>query len=646
MKKLISLLLLILVFSLTLGLCSCDLIFGEKPEEEVEEPGDGEEEGDEEEEKIPTISLIGITLPSKELVYDGESHSTEIVGEITNADVTVKYEGNGVTDAGTHTVVAKFYYKDTYLEGKDLTATIKIARATVDVYGIYFNGKTVIYDGKEHSLTLGGELPAPITVEYEGGGKSAVGEYTVTAKLKVDEKNYEPIPDMEATLRIIDGPSAFAGAYLEDLGATYDGKAHMLAVGGVGSDVEVSYSDTAKTNAGEYKIVATLTKGGESAALTSTLTVYPRRLSVSAADATYTYTGSKRSIQLVFGEGDDLDGIIVEEIGNGTAAIGVHTVIFRFSLAENMRGNILYQPDIKATLTINPNPNSKSSGLEFEANSAGNYVVTGYTGAATGVIIPEKYTNSLGIEGRVVGIAPGAFEGNTRIEYVYIHAGVRTIGNKAFSGCTSLKSVTISSGVTAIGALAFEDCPISDIEIPDSVTAIGQGAFRGTSPSRIKLPFIGGSKTTSNPYIGYIFGASAYGGNEQFLPESLKTVVLSDSCTLIPAYSFFGASGIDEVIIGTGVKEIGISAFSGCTSLKGLFIPSTVTYIPAAANNYNSPIYNCADGFVIATDAASALTGWAIRYDILNESARAEKLFATDYEGFLKAIREELFLKK
>ncbi len=625
------------------------MLFGEKPDEEIEEPGDEEEkeEGDGEEEKIPTISLIGITLPSKELVYDGEAHSTEIVGEITNADVTVKYEGNGVTDAGTHNVVAKFYYKDTYLEGKDLTATIKIARATVDVYGVYFNGKTVIYDGKEHSLTLGGELPAPVTVEYEGGGKSAVGEYTVTAKLKVDEKNYEPIPDMEATLRIVEGPSAFAGAYLADLGATYDGKAHMLAVGGVDSDVSVSYSDTAKTNAGEYEIEATLTKGGESVTLTSVLTVYPRRLSVSAADATYIYTGSKRSIQLVFGEGDDLDGIIVEEIGNGTAAIGVHTVIFRFSLAEEMRGNILYQPDIKATLTINPNPNSKTTGLEYTYNSAmGGYVVSGYSGAASVVIIPEKYTNELNVENRVVGINAGAFEKNTRIEYVYIPASVRKIGNRAFAGCVSLKSVTISEGVTAIGSLAFEDCPLADIAVPDTVTAIGQSAFRGTSPVRIKLPFIGGSKNTSNPYIGYIFGASAYGGNEQAVPKSLKTVILSDSCPSIPAYSFVGATSVEEVIIGTGVKEIGISAFSGCTSLKGIFIPSTVTDIPAAANNYNSPIYNCADGFVIATDAEATLSGWAVRYDILNEDARAEKLFATDYEGFLRAVREKLFLKK
>ena len=633
---------------MAIALTSCDMINsllgGEEEKEEIVVPDDGEDvEENPEEEKKPVISLAGITLPSLELVYDGKEHSTEIVGTLPDG-VSVKYEGNGATDAGEHTVKAKFYYNDAYLEGKDISATIKILRARIDTYGVYFSSCTVVYNGEGHSLELS-SVPEGVTVEYVGNGASAVGEHTVTAKLKVDEKNYEPIADMTATIRIVDGPAVFAGARINDLDVTYDGREYTLSINDV-PGIEAHFTNAAATNAGTHTATVVLTSGEESLTMTPVLTVHPRRISVSAEDATYTYTGSKRSIKLVWGFGDEMDGIIVTEIGNNTAAIGEHKVTFRFSLSEAMRGNVEYIPDVTATLTIKPNPNNNATtGLEYMSSSNG-FVVTGYTGAQSGVIIPENYTNSLGVSGRVVGIDAGAFEGNTKIEYVYIPPTVKNIGNKAFSGCTSLKSVTLSYGITAIGSLAFEDTAIADVIVPDSVVAIGQSAFRGAKVERITLPFIGGSRKTSNFYIGYIFGASAYGGNAQFLPETLKTVILSDSCPLIPAYSFYGADKIEEIVIGKGVTEIGISAFAGCESLIGLYIPKTVTDIPAAAYAYNSPVWGCKDDFIMASDAEYTLTGWALRYDILNDYKKATKIFSTTYEEFLKAVRENLFLKK
>ena len=48
---------------------------------------------------------------------------------------------------------------------------------------VRFESDTVVYDGKEHSLTVTGSLPQGTTVEYTNNGKTEGGEYEVTATL-------------------------------------------------------------------------------------------------------------------------------------------------------------------------------------------------------------------------------------------------------------------------------------------------------------------------------------------------------------------------------------------------------------------------------------------------------------------------------
>ena len=94
------------------------------------------------------------------------------------------------------------------------------------------------------------------------------------------------------------------------------------------------------------------------------------------------------------------------------------------------------------------------------------------------------------------------------------------------------------------------------------------------------------------------------GGNEQFVPESLKLVELSDACKLIPAYSFQYAKGIETVIVGKNVVEIGSSAFRGCDALREVYIPASVTTIrPVAA--VNSAFYECSSELTVYLEASA-----------------------------------------
>ncbi len=108
------------------------------------------------------------------------------------------------------------------------------------------------------------------------------------------------------------------------------------------------------------------------------------------------------------------------------------------------------------------------------------------------------------------------------IKYLVVGNGVTTIGNNAFSGCTNLKNIDLSkaSCLSTIGNHAFSSC------------------------------------------------------------TALKSVDLSEASSLeVIKTSFPGCTGLENVALNEGLKEIGGSAFNTCTSLKSIHIPSTVTAI-------------------------------------------------------------------
>ncbi len=161
---------------------------------------------------------------------------------------------------------------------------------------------------------------------------------------------------------------------------------------------------------------------------------------------------------------------------------------------------------------------------------------------------------------------------------------VTSIGDFAFSGCTGLTSIAIPDSLTSIGDSAFSGCSgLTSIAIPNSVTSIGSDAlYDCTGLTSITLPFVGATiDGTSNTHLGYIFGACGYSYNPAFIPESLKTVVITGG-TNIGDYAFYDCSELKSITIPNSVTCIGDYAFSGCSGLKNITIPNSVTLI----NNY------------------------------------------------------------
>ncbi len=225
-------------------------------------------------------------------------------------------------------------------------------------------------------------------------------------------------------------------------------------------------------------------------------------------------------------------------------------------------------------------------------------------------------------------------------------AGGTLVAEEAFMNCTSLTSITIPETVTEIGHSAFSGCEsLTEITIPNGMTSIGEKAFMGCSGlEKFSLPVVGnGSDAT---YFGYIFGASDSSENAEYVPASLKEVVLTGgtlvaeeafmNCTSLTSITipktvtkidggymsgaFMGCSSLTSVTFArdSQLTTIGWYAFYGCSSLSNISIPETVTKIGDDA------FYNCSSLSNISIPASvtkigdDAFLGTSIYNDVHN----------------------------
>ena len=139
--------------------------------------------------------------------------------------------------------------------------------------------------------------------------------------------------------------------------------------------------------------------------------------------------------------------------------------------------------------------------------------------------------------------------------------------------------ITIQEGLTEIRSNALKGVQgITSIIIPESVTSIGFAAFyKCDDLTSISIPFTGGGQMGSGEtHFGYIFGASSNLYNDDYIPESLKNVIITEN---IGNYAFSGISGLTSITIGDGVTNIGNHSFNNCDGLTSITIPDSVTSI-------------------------------------------------------------------
>ncbi len=331
-----------------------------------------------------------------EKILAGTSMNLTLYAKFRNADYTVTYElDGGVND------------EDNILAFDKDTALFTLLPATKEHYDFVAwvdaesNPVTEIAGGDVGNITLTATYaPKPYEIEYVLNGGINAPENPATY-------------DIETAVTFLPATKAgsmFAGWYAEN-DITSD-KIDAIAVGTTGKvtvyAIFVPYPFTVSYN----PMGGTLPEGNP--------TGYDPAVGVasfnSATKAGHTFIGWYSSPEFN-------DGELVTEIPAGTEQNFV--LYAKFALGTE---GIVYTED------------------------NGEYTVTGYTGTATEVIIPESFDGK-----SVTAIGAGAFA-DSSVTKVTLPASLASIGEGAFEGCAMLGSIVIPEDVEVIGANAFLGC--------------------------------------------------------------------------------------------------------------------------------------------------------------------------------------------
>ena len=203
------------------------------------------------------------------------------------------------------------------------------------------------------------------------------------------------------------------------------------------------------------------------------------------------------------------------------------------------------------------------------------------------------YLSAIVLPDNLEFISFDTFKNCTSLSNVVLGNKIESVGSAAFYNCVNLKEITLPDSCNTIYGEAFYNCKsLTELIIPNSVTTIKKSALaQCTSLEKLTIPFIGESKTT-NTFLGYIFGASSYGYNNNFTPSSLKYLTLSNACTEIPNYALYSCENIISVVLPKSLVSVGDYAFRYCTKLHHVFYEGTSEECENInVGSYNGPLY-------------------------------------------------------
>ena len=306
-----------------------------------------------------------------------------------------------------------------------------------------------------------------------------------------------------------------------------------------------------------------------------------------------------------FGEAEHLGEIFTTEDGLWYKVSGPDTVMLlpENNNFNNYTGSYASMPEVVVPATV-----------EYEG---GTYRVTAlsansfyFNSKTTSVTLPE------GLE----SIGSTAFFFARNIKTLHIPDSVKTIGSMAFNGVASAP-LNIPASIEFIGDSAFNNSGVVDGDFPEGLTYLGEKAFMGCK----------GLSTISLPSSVETYGANIFYGcaNVTYveLPQDmekipsgllwnctgLKRIYIPSSVKTIGNAAFYG-SGLEKLNLPDGLKKIDQWAFCS-TKLKEIVIPDSVETIEFRAFIYCDGVENCVVGSGVKEIGQDAFYFWNNKYE-------------------------------
>ncbi|MEG2158540.1 MAG: leucine-rich repeat protein, partial [Clostridia bacterium] len=256
------------------------------------------------------------------------------------------------------------------------------------------------------------------------------------------------------------------------------------------------------------------------------------------------------------------------------------------------------------------------------------YIVASYSGTAITVEIPSTHNGM-----QVTKIKDNAFSRNAEVISIKLPDTIISIGTYAFSNCPLLNSINIPVSVKNIDAYAYSNCAsLTGIIIPKNVSTIKQGVFENCIALTIYTEVYNkydGWDANWNSSCPYVFACLdnelANDGWTYRIIDSVRYAFKGSNAKVVrQSSSISNDITILSQIRGKGndictVTSIDEQAFKGCSRIRSIIIPNSVTDIGADA------FYGCASLATATINNGSPLS--IIRSDLFQNCYALESIF-------------------